>query len=67
MKNTSTLLVYGNEFSCKLPHHYGVRPTSAASLSLIGNHFAKPRRVPTWIGGRAGPHKDLASPPYAAP
>eukprot|EP00971_Amphidinium_carterae_P251712 4997373-Amphidinium_carterae.1 len=23
MHHTSTLLLYGNEFSCKLPHHYG--------------------------------------------
>eukprot|EP00971_Amphidinium_carterae_P246433 4894638-Amphidinium_carterae.1 len=49
MNPTSTLLVYGNEFSCKLPRHYGVQPTSTASLALIGNHFAQPRHVPTWI------------------
>eukprot|EP00971_Amphidinium_carterae_P121153 2399657-Amphidinium_carterae.1 len=49
MNDTSTLLVYGNEFSCKLPRHYGVKPTSSASLSLIGNHFARPRHVPAWI------------------
>eukprot|EP00971_Amphidinium_carterae_P042076 826465-Amphidinium_carterae.1 len=45
----SALLVYGNEFSCKLPRHYGVKPTSHAYLSLIGNHFALPRHVPAWI------------------
>eukprot|EP00971_Amphidinium_carterae_P245386 4872970-Amphidinium_carterae.1 len=44
MNPTSTLLVYGNAFSCKLPRHYGVKPTSNASLSLIGNHFTQPRR-----------------------
>eukprot|EP00971_Amphidinium_carterae_P202086 4009643-Amphidinium_carterae.1 len=52
MNHTSTLLVYGNEFSCKLPRHYGVKLTSKASqasLSLIGNHFAQPREIPTWI------------------
>eukprot|EP00971_Amphidinium_carterae_P330067 6462922-Amphidinium_carterae.1 len=49
MHHTSTLLLFGNEFSCKLPHHYGVKSNSTASLSLIGNHFAHPRRVPTWI------------------
>eukprot|EP00971_Amphidinium_carterae_P320724 6374737-Amphidinium_carterae.1 len=52
MKHASTLLVYSNEFSCKLPRHYGVKLTSKASqasLALIGNHFAQPRRVPTWI------------------
>eukprot|EP00971_Amphidinium_carterae_P082127 1624511-Amphidinium_carterae.1 len=43
MNHTSTLLVFGNEFSCKLPRHYGVTLTSTASLSLIGNHFAQPR------------------------
>eukprot|EP00971_Amphidinium_carterae_P014190 280005-Amphidinium_carterae.1 len=32
-----------------MPRHYGVKPTSNASLSLIGNHFAQPRRVPKWI------------------
>eukprot|EP00971_Amphidinium_carterae_P251684 4996520-Amphidinium_carterae.2 len=48
-KDTSTFLVFGNEFSCKLPRHYGMRPTSTASLSLIGNNFAQPRCVPTWI------------------
>eukprot|EP00971_Amphidinium_carterae_P230647 4577373-Amphidinium_carterae.1 len=46
MNDTSTLLVYGNELSCKLPLHYGVKLTSNASLSLIGNQFAQPRRVP---------------------
>eukprot|EP00971_Amphidinium_carterae_P317351 6309349-Amphidinium_carterae.1 len=45
----STLLVYGNDFSCKLPQHYGLKSISDASLSLFGNHFAQPRRVPTWI------------------
>eukprot|EP00971_Amphidinium_carterae_P318908 6339317-Amphidinium_carterae.1 len=49
MNQTSTLLVYANEFSCKLPRNYGVTLTSTASLSLIGNHLARPRRVPTWI------------------
>eukprot|EP00971_Amphidinium_carterae_P099936 1976166-Amphidinium_carterae.1 len=49
MNPTSMLLLYGNDFSCKLPRHYGVQPTSTASLSLIGNHFSQPRRVPTWI------------------
>eukprot|EP00971_Amphidinium_carterae_P213153 4230476-Amphidinium_carterae.1 len=49
MNDTSTLLVYGNDLSCKLPHHYGVKPTSSASFSLIGNHFTQPQRVPTWI------------------
>eukprot|EP00971_Amphidinium_carterae_P327483 6458878-Amphidinium_carterae.1 len=49
MNDTSTLVVYGNKFSCKLPRHYGVEPTSTASLSLIGNHFAQPQCVPTWI------------------
>eukprot|EP00971_Amphidinium_carterae_P193885 3847021-Amphidinium_carterae.1 len=49
MNQTSTLMVYGNDFSCKLPRHYGVTLTSPASLSLIGNHFAHPRHVPTWI------------------
>eukprot|EP00971_Amphidinium_carterae_P276612 5489321-Amphidinium_carterae.1 len=49
MKQTSTLLVYGNEFSCELPRHYGVKSTSTLSLSLIGNHFAQPRVVPAWI------------------
>eukprot|EP00971_Amphidinium_carterae_P190490 3780486-Amphidinium_carterae.1 len=46
MNHSSGLLVYGNEFSCKLPDHYGVKLTSIAkpSLSLIGNHFAQPRR-----------------------
>eukprot|EP00971_Amphidinium_carterae_P019857 391211-Amphidinium_carterae.1 len=49
MNHTSTLLVYSNEFSCKLPRHYGVQPTSTASLSLIGNYFAQPREIPPWI------------------
>eukprot|EP00971_Amphidinium_carterae_P103697 2053167-Amphidinium_carterae.1 len=49
MNHTSILLVYGNELSCKMPHHYGVKATSTVSLSLIGNHFAQPRCVPTWI------------------
>eukprot|EP00971_Amphidinium_carterae_P161072 3193886-Amphidinium_carterae.1 len=49
MKNTSNILVYSNEFSCKLPRHYGVQPRSTASLSLIGNHFAQPREIPKWI------------------
>eukprot|EP00971_Amphidinium_carterae_P170068 3369749-Amphidinium_carterae.1 len=49
MDHTGTLLVYSNEFSCKLPRQYGVRPTSTGSLSLIGNHFTQPRCVPTWI------------------
>eukprot|EP00971_Amphidinium_carterae_P246632 4898550-Amphidinium_carterae.1 len=44
MNHTSTLLVYGNEFSCKLPHHHGVK--AHASLALIGNHFARPQQVP---------------------
>eukprot|EP00971_Amphidinium_carterae_P111968 2217551-Amphidinium_carterae.1 len=43
ISDTSTLLLYSNEFSCKLPRHYGVKPVSTASLSLIGNHFAQPR------------------------
>eukprot|EP00971_Amphidinium_carterae_P343738 6483681-Amphidinium_carterae.1 len=45
MNDTSTLLLYSNAFSCKLPRHYGVKPSNA-SLSLIGNHFAQPRCVP---------------------
>eukprot|EP00971_Amphidinium_carterae_P166742 3304348-Amphidinium_carterae.1 len=45
----SSLLLYGNEFSCKLPHHYGVKPKSISSLSLIGNHFTQPLCVPAWI------------------
>eukprot|EP00971_Amphidinium_carterae_P074989 1481908-Amphidinium_carterae.1 len=49
MNQTSHLLVYGNEFSCKLPHHYGVQSASNVSLALIGNHFAQPHHVPTWI------------------
>eukprot|EP00971_Amphidinium_carterae_P142172 2816203-Amphidinium_carterae.1 len=49
MNHTSTLLVYGNDISCKLPRHHGVNLTSSASISLIGNHFAQPRRVPMWI------------------
>eukprot|EP00971_Amphidinium_carterae_P136050 2695782-Amphidinium_carterae.1 len=49
MKNTSNILAHSNEFSCKLPRHYGVELTSTASLSLIGNHFAQPREIPTWI------------------
>eukprot|EP00971_Amphidinium_carterae_P194057 3850592-Amphidinium_carterae.1 len=49
MKQTGTLLVYGNELSCKLPRHFDVKPTSNASLSLIGNHFTQPRCVPKWI------------------
>eukprot|EP00971_Amphidinium_carterae_P130409 2583516-Amphidinium_carterae.1 len=51
MNPNSTLLAYGNEFSCKLPRHYGVKLTSIErpSLSLIGNHFAQPQCVPTWI------------------
>eukprot|EP00971_Amphidinium_carterae_P119326 2363516-Amphidinium_carterae.1 len=27
----------------------GAKPTSTASLSLIGNHFAQPRCVRTWM------------------
>eukprot|EP00971_Amphidinium_carterae_P221712 4401142-Amphidinium_carterae.1 len=49
MNPNSTLLVYGNEFSCKLPRHYGAKLTSNASLSLVGNHFSQPRLAPTWI------------------
>eukprot|EP00971_Amphidinium_carterae_P300404 5968781-Amphidinium_carterae.1 len=49
INQTSTLLLYNNDFSCKLPRHYGAKPTSTESLSLIGNHFTKPRCVPTWI------------------
>eukprot|EP00971_Amphidinium_carterae_P074405 1470387-Amphidinium_carterae.2 len=49
MNHASTLLLFGDEFSCKLPRHYGVISTSTSSLSLIGNHFAQPRRVPAWI------------------
>eukprot|EP00971_Amphidinium_carterae_P048531 956551-Amphidinium_carterae.1 len=45
----STLLVFNNDFSCKLPHHLGAKPNSMASLALIGNHFAQPRQVPAWI------------------
>eukprot|EP00971_Amphidinium_carterae_P146979 2912751-Amphidinium_carterae.1 len=53
MNHTSTILLYGNVFSCKLPRHYGVKLVSIspsnASLSLVGNHFAQPRCVPMWI------------------
>eukprot|EP00971_Amphidinium_carterae_P032777 645305-Amphidinium_carterae.1 len=49
MSDTSTLLLYSNKFSCELPRHYGMKPTSNASLSLIGNHFTQPQSVPTWI------------------
>eukprot|EP00971_Amphidinium_carterae_P102493 2028882-Amphidinium_carterae.1 len=35
MNQNSTLIVYGNDFSCNLPLHYGVKSTSDASLSLI--------------------------------
>eukprot|EP00971_Amphidinium_carterae_P034544 680022-Amphidinium_carterae.1 len=49
IKDESVLLVHANDFSCKLPHHRGEKPTTTASLSLIGNHFAQPRCVPTWI------------------
>eukprot|EP00971_Amphidinium_carterae_P247302 4911185-Amphidinium_carterae.1 len=53
MNHTSTLLVYGNDFSCKLPRHYGMKLASTlpstASLSLIGNHFTQPQCVPGWI------------------
>eukprot|EP00971_Amphidinium_carterae_P051168 1007602-Amphidinium_carterae.1 len=46
---SSVLLVHANDFSCKLPRNGAVRPTSNASLALIGNHFAKPRQLPAWI------------------
>eukprot|EP00971_Amphidinium_carterae_P067601 1338694-Amphidinium_carterae.1 len=50
MIENSTLLVFGNDFSCKLPRHYGAKPSSSApSLALIGNHFTQPRQVPPWI------------------
>eukprot|EP00971_Amphidinium_carterae_P191205 3794551-Amphidinium_carterae.1 len=43
----SMLFVHANDFSCQLPRHHQVTPK--ASLALIGNHFAKPRQLPTWI------------------
>eukprot|EP00971_Amphidinium_carterae_P310878 6178077-Amphidinium_carterae.1 len=45
----STLLVYDNAFSCKLPRHYDVESNCTASLALIGNRFAQPRHAPSWI------------------
>eukprot|EP00971_Amphidinium_carterae_P128477 2544956-Amphidinium_carterae.1 len=49
LMENSTLLVYNNDFSCKLPHHCDVRSDSTSSLALMGNHFAQPRHVPAWI------------------
>eukprot|EP00971_Amphidinium_carterae_P174662 3462227-Amphidinium_carterae.1 len=47
---SSVLFVHANDFSCALPRHCEVKPTSIASLALIGNHFAQPRRhLPAWI------------------
>eukprot|EP00971_Amphidinium_carterae_P197876 3927162-Amphidinium_carterae.1 len=45
----STLLLYGNDFSCKLPRNCDVKPDSTSSLTLVGNHFAQPRHAPPWI------------------
>eukprot|EP00971_Amphidinium_carterae_P333923 6468947-Amphidinium_carterae.1 len=45
----SMLLVYANDFSCKLPRHGEVKPSSTASIALIGNHFAHPQHLPAWI------------------
>eukprot|EP00971_Amphidinium_carterae_P153325 3039732-Amphidinium_carterae.1 len=45
----SVLLVHANDFSCNLPRNREVKPTSTASLALIGNHFAQPRKPPAWI------------------
>eukprot|EP00971_Amphidinium_carterae_P032460 639342-Amphidinium_carterae.1 len=50
MHENSSLMVYGNKFSCKLPRHYGVKSTSVAlSIALIGNRFARPQEIPAWI------------------
>eukprot|EP00971_Amphidinium_carterae_P323478 6428493-Amphidinium_carterae.1 len=49
----SMLFVHANEFSCQLPRHHEVTPK--ASLALIGNHFAKPRQLPTWINATEQP------------
>eukprot|EP00971_Amphidinium_carterae_P335008 6470634-Amphidinium_carterae.1 len=43
----SMLFVHANDFSCQMPRHQDVTPKR--SLALIGNHFAKPLRVPAWI------------------
>eukprot|EP00971_Amphidinium_carterae_P343677 6483589-Amphidinium_carterae.1 len=43
----SSFFVQANDFSCQLPRHRDITPKD--SLALIGNHFAKPRRIPAWI------------------